>query len=56
MQQGDAWVETNKPNSNYKSAFAGQTRAPGVKTKATIVATVINSELKQHSRPKPAAS
>lgn len=26
-------VEKNPPNTNYKPAFAGQTRAPGVKTK-----------------------
>ncbi|AMR32584.1 glucose dehydrogenase [Mucilaginibacter sp. PAMC 26640] len=40
-------VETQKPNSDYKSAFAGQTRAPGVKTATAISATVISTDLKQ---------
>jgi glucose/arabinose dehydrogenase len=40
-------VETQKPNTDYKPAFAGQTRAPGVKTTTPIAATVINSDLKQ---------
>ncbi|WP_439696477.1 PQQ-dependent sugar dehydrogenase [Mucilaginibacter sp. AW1-7] len=40
-------VETIKPNSDYKSAFPGQTRITGVKTKMAVTATVINSELKQ---------
>jgi len=43
----NAPVETRKPNSDYKPAVPGQTRAPGVKTKTAIQATVINSELKQ---------
>ncbi|MDR6941041.1 PQQ-dependent sugar dehydrogenase [Mucilaginibacter pocheonensis] len=40
-------VETKNPNSNYKPAYAGQTRAPGVKTKTPLSVTVINSTLKQ---------
>lgn len=39
-------VETQKPNSNYKPAFKGQTRIGGVKTKTPVVVTVINSSLK----------
>lgn len=42
----NAPVETLKPNSDYKPAFAGQTRAPGVKTKTAISATVISTDLK----------
>ena len=38
-------VETQSPNSNYKPAFAGQTRAPGVHTKTPLTITVINSSL-----------
>lgn len=38
-------VETRKPNSDYKPAFAGQTRAPGVKTSVPLVVTVINKDL-----------
>jgi len=38
-------VETNPPNSNYKPAFAGQTRAPGAHTKTALSVTVINSSL-----------
>lgn len=38
-------VETKKPNSQYKPAFAGQTRAPGVKTKTPLSTTIINSSL-----------
>lgn len=38
-------VETKSPNSQYKSAFAGQTRAPGIKTKTPLSVTVINSSL-----------
>ncbi|MBE7171314.1 MAG: PQQ-dependent sugar dehydrogenase [Williamsia sp.] len=39
-------VETRQPNSQYKSAFAGQTRIAGVKTKTPLSVTVLNSELK----------
>jgi glucose/arabinose dehydrogenase len=42
-----ASVETKAPNSNYKLAFAGQTRAPGVHTKTALSVTVINSSLNQ---------
>ena len=38
-------VETQKPNTNYKPAFPGQTRAPGVKTETPLSIDVINSEL-----------
>lgn len=38
-------VETKEPNSKYKSAFEGQTRAPGLKTKTPISVTVLTSEL-----------
>lgn len=40
-------VETKAPNSNYKPAFAGQTRAPGVHTKTALSVTVINAALNQ---------
>lgn len=36
-------VETEKPNTNYKPAFAGQTRVPGVKTSTPYNATQIAS-------------
>ncbi|TWR30618.1 PQQ-dependent sugar dehydrogenase [Mucilaginibacter pallidiroseus] len=39
-------VETKSPNSQYKSAFKGQTRIGGVKTKTPYGAAVINSQLK----------
>ncbi len=42
---GNAPVETRKPNSDYKPAFAGQTRAPGVKTVVPLAVTVINKDL-----------
>ncbi|RFZ84257.1 PQQ-dependent sugar dehydrogenase [Mucilaginibacter terrenus] len=45
--QTGAPVETSAPNSDYKPAFPGQTRAPGVKTTAAYKATIINSDLKQ---------
>jgi glucose/arabinose dehydrogenase len=45
QHEGDP-VETKSPNSDYKPAFNGQTRAPGVKTKTAIIATVIASDLK----------
>lgn len=38
-------VENNAPNSNYKSAFAGQTRINGVKTNTSYEAKVITSAL-----------
>ena len=44
--QTGAPVETKKPNTDYKPAFAGQTRIAGVKTATPYTATVINSELK----------
>ena len=43
----NAPVETKSPNSQYKPAFGGQTRAPGVKTKTPLSVTVINNTLKQ---------
>lgn len=43
----NAPVETKSPNSNYKPAFAGQTRAPGVKTKTALSISVINNGLQQ---------
>lgn len=39
-------VEKASPNTNYKPAFAGQTRIGSVKTKTAYTATVINSDLK----------
>ncbi|RYD53353.1 MAG: PQQ-dependent sugar dehydrogenase [Sphingobacteriales bacterium] len=38
-------VETESPNSAYQPAFAGQTRAPGVKTSAALDAQVISKAL-----------
>ena len=38
-------VETKAPNSNYKPAFAGQTRISGIKTKAAYEGKVITKEL-----------
>ncbi|MEK6781433.1 MAG: PQQ-dependent sugar dehydrogenase [Bacteroidota bacterium] len=38
-------VETNRANTNYTPAFAGQTRIGGVKTTTAIQATVITSAL-----------
>lgn len=46
MAQTGEPVETNKANSNYKPAFAGQTRIGSVKTSTPYTVTVINSELK----------
>lgn len=46
MAQTGAPVEKNKANSNYKPAFAGQTRIGSVKTKTPYTATVISTELK----------
>ncbi|HEX2608220.1 MAG TPA: PQQ-dependent sugar dehydrogenase [Flavisolibacter sp.] len=42
---GNAPVETKAPNSNYKPAFAGQTRIRGVKTSMKYKATVLTSAL-----------
>src|SRR3954452_22053617 len=38
-------VETKDPNSKYKPAFNGQTRAPGVKTSAPYEAKVLTDKL-----------
>jgi aldose sugar dehydrogenase len=38
-------VEKSKPNSDYKPAFAGQTRVGSVTTKTPYTVTVINTEL-----------
>lgn len=46
MAQTGEPVEKNKANSNYKPAFAGQTRIGSVKTKTPYTATVISNELK----------
>jgi glucose/arabinose dehydrogenase len=45
MAQTGPPVETNKANSDYKPAFAGQTRIGSVKSKTQYTATVINTEL-----------
>lgn len=39
-------VETKEPNSNYKSAFAGQTRVGSIKTKAAYEGKVLTEALK----------
>jgi aldose sugar dehydrogenase len=39
-------VETNKPNADYKPAFAGQTRVNGVKTSSKYEVKVITENLK----------
>ncbi len=39
-------VETNPPNTDYKAALEGQTRAPGVKTNTALSIDVLNSTLK----------
>ncbi|MFD0749955.1 PQQ-dependent sugar dehydrogenase [Mucilaginibacter calamicampi] len=46
MAQTGAPVETAKANSDYKPAFAGQTRIGSVTTKTPYTSTVINTELK----------
>ncbi|MEJ2882299.1 PQQ-dependent sugar dehydrogenase [Pedobacter sp. GR22-6] len=46
MAQTGAPVEKNKANTDYKPAFAGQTRIASVKSKAAYKDEVINSELK----------
>jgi glucose/arabinose dehydrogenase len=40
-------AETQPPNSDYKPADPGQTRAPAVKTKTALSITPINNDLKQ---------
>jgi glucose/arabinose dehydrogenase len=39
-------VETKAPNSDYKPAFAGQTRVAGVKTKTAFQGKLLSSDLK----------
>lgn len=39
-------VEKNKPNTDYKPAFEGQTRAPGVKTQTPYESEVVTDKLK----------
>jgi glucose/arabinose dehydrogenase len=46
MAQTGPPVETKKANSNYKPAFAGQTRIGSVKTKTPYTVSIINTELK----------
>ena len=43
---GSAPVETKSPNSNYKPAFAGQTRGAGVNTKSAYEGKVLSNDLK----------
>lgn len=43
----NAPVETQKPNSDYPPAFAGQTRITGVKTTTPWEGTVLTSDLKK---------
>src|SRR5690348_12547242 len=38
-------VETKNPTADYKPAFPGQTRVPGMKTKTQLSIQVINSSL-----------
>jgi aldose sugar dehydrogenase len=45
-QQGGASVETQSPNTDYKPAFAGQTRIGAVKTKAAYEGKVLATGLK----------
>src|SRR5688572_29774879 len=40
-------VETKDPNTKYKPAFPGQTRAPGVKTSTSYEARVVTDGLDQ---------
>ncbi|GAB3937399.1 PQQ-dependent sugar dehydrogenase [Mucilaginibacter myungsuensis] len=44
--QDNAPVEKNKANTDYKPAFAGQTRGPGVKSKTAYTSTVLSTTLK----------
>lgn len=39
-------METQKPNRGYKSAFPGQTRVQGIKTKTPLSVSILNSDLK----------
>lgn len=39
-------VEQNKGNADYKPAFEGQTRAPGVKTKTPYASEIVTDQLK----------
>lgn len=41
----NAPVETRKPNTDYKPAFEGQTRAPGITTKALYEVRMISDKL-----------
>ncbi|RYY55141.1 MAG: PQQ-dependent sugar dehydrogenase, partial [Chitinophagaceae bacterium] len=43
---GTVSVETKKPNSDYKPAFAGQTRIAAVKSKTAYEGKVLTSDLK----------
>jgi aldose sugar dehydrogenase len=43
--QNNAPVETEKPNSNYRPAFDGQTRINGVTTKTPYETTLLSEEL-----------
>jgi len=40
-------VETQKPNTTLKPSFPGQTRIPGVKTKASITKTIVTKDLER---------
>jgi glucose/arabinose dehydrogenase len=44
---GSQPVELRKPNSNFKPAFAGQTRIAGTKTKAEIEFKILTDDLKR---------
>ena len=46
-QNGNPPVETRKPNTDYKPAFAGQTRAPGISTKASYTTRILTNDLKR---------
>ena len=39
-------VETRTPNTSYKPAFAGQTRAPGIETSTNYTVTILTHDLK----------
>ncbi|MEO6718905.1 MAG: PQQ-dependent sugar dehydrogenase [Ferruginibacter sp.] len=43
----DTGVEKNKPNSDYKPAFAGQTRAAAVKTQTPFEGKLLTKDLKK---------
>ena len=40
-------VETKSPNTNYKPAFAGQTRVAGIKTSTPFAGTVLTNKLEK---------